>query len=92
MRQNYYGLQITALPASDRWKWQVVLPFGVSIASNKYYPTPEQALAGGKRWIDTESAFNALNNCLSELCGRQLLSQQEYRKLMQSFVGITQRC
>jgi hypothetical protein len=89
MRQNYYGLQISAVPVNRRWKWQLFLPFGGSLTSNEDYSTPEQALDGGQRWIAIESAFNALNDCLSELGGRQVIAQQEYRNLMESFIGIT---
>lgn len=89
---SYYGLSISALSVSDRWKWQIVLPFGSLLSSKDEYATPEQALAAGKDWINTESAFNALNRCLSELCGTQVISQQEYCNLMESFIGITQRC
>ena len=92
MRHNYHGLQIWAVAASDRWKWQIVLPFGGILTSNEDYPKPERALARGKHWIDRESAFNALNDCLSELCGNRIVNQQEYRNLMESFIGITQHC
>jgi hypothetical protein len=92
MGHNYHGLQISALPSSDRWKWQIVLPFGGTLTANEDYPTPERALAAGKHWIERESALNALNGCLSELYGKQIISYQEYRNLMQSFIGLTQHC
>ncbi|MDP8965872.1 MAG: hypothetical protein M3O33_18185 [Cyanobacteriota bacterium] len=92
MRHDYYGLQISALPKSDRWKWQIVLPFGEVLKSYEDYSTAEQALVEGKRWIDTESTFDALNRCLSELCGNQMISKQEYCNLMESFIGITEQC
>ena len=89
--QNYYGLQVAAVPVCDRWKWQIFLPFGGSLTSNEDYPTPEKAIVGGQRWIDRESAFNAINGCLSELCGRQILTQQEYRNLIESFIKLIRK-
>ncbi|MGF1492640.1 MAG: hypothetical protein ACFBSC_09340 [Microcoleaceae cyanobacterium] len=92
MKQNYYGLCISALNSRDGWRWQIALPYGVQLTSNEGYPTSEGALAGGKHWIDVESTFKALNTCLSQFYGSGTLSEVEYSYLLESLRGITQRC
>lgn len=91
MDGDYYGIQILSVALSDRWKWQVILPVGVSVTSIDNYDTPEQALYHGKHWVCTETAFHALERCLSELCHKGAIHKQEYHSLMQSLFLITQQ-
>lgn len=92
MHKNYYGLVICAISLRTRWKWQIALPYGVQLTSNEDYGSPEKALSGGKRWIDSEATFNALNSCLSQFYSAGSLDQGEYTNLIESLRGITQRC
>ncbi|MEB3280369.1 MAG: hypothetical protein VKK42_15765 [Lyngbya sp.] len=92
MHKDYYGLMICAVSIRNHWKWQIALPYGVQLTSNEDYPTAEKALNGGKRWIDTEATFNALNSCMSQLYSAGKLTQTEYTNLIESLRGITQRC
>ncbi|MBF2027340.1 MAG: hypothetical protein IGS48_11305 [Oscillatoriales cyanobacterium C42_A2020_001] len=89
---DYYGIQILSVALSDRWKWQVILPVGVSVTSIDNYDTPEQALYHGRCWVSAETAFYALDHCLSELCHKGSIHTLEYQSLIQSLLQITQRC
>lgn len=90
MRESYYGLTITVIDSGNRWKWQVLLPIGATVTSNRDYSTSEQALDQGKAWINAEGTFSALDLWLTELCGRGRIEQQEYGKLMHSVLKVTQ--
>ncbi len=90
MGDNYYGIHILPIALSDRWKWQVILPIGASVTSIDNYNTPEQAITSGKRWISTETAFHAIDCCLSELHDKGSIHKQEYHDLIQSLLQITQ--
>ncbi len=92
MDRDYYGLLISSLSIRNRWKWQIALPYGVELTSNDDYPTPEKALVGAERWIVSETAFNAINSCLSQLYGTGSINQPEYTNLTESLRRITQRC
>ncbi|AMW31137.1 MULTISPECIES: hypothetical protein [Arthrospira] len=92
MHKDYYGLLISTLSFRHRWKWQIILPYGGHLTSNNDYSTPEEALLGGKSWIDSETAFNALNSCLAQFYSSGLINPPEYQNLMDSLRGITQRC
>ncbi|MGB3401666.1 MAG: hypothetical protein WBA77_03150 [Microcoleaceae cyanobacterium] len=92
MNKDYYGLMISAQNIRDRWKWQIILPYGVELTSNEDYTTPEKALMGGERWISAETTFNAVNSCLSQFYSVGTLDQFEYINLTESLRGITQRC
>lgn len=89
MIEDYYGLTIAPLETCDRWKWQIILPFGTAMTSYEEYATPEQAIEQGKRWLNIETAFTALNQVLSELWNQGSLSRQEYRHLLESFLHVT---
>ena len=92
MHKDYYGLMICAVSVRNYWKWQIALPYGVQLTSNEDYSTAEKALNGGKRWIETEATFNALNSCMSQFYSAGKLSETEYTNLIESLRGITQRC
>jgi len=92
MDDDYYGIQILPIALSDRWKWQIILPVGVSVTSIANYDTPEQALYYGRHWVSTETTFYALERCLSELCSKGSIHKQEYHNLIQSLLQITQQC
>lgn len=87
---NYYGLKIGVVAAGEQWRWQVLLPIGATVTSNQHYRTWEQALNQGKFWINAEGVFSALDLWLLELCNRGEIQQQEYSKLMQSVLQVTQ--
>ena len=89
MFEAKYRFPVSPLPANNGWKWQALLPTGAVLTSKEYYPTSEQAICAGQYWIDVEIAFKALNLCLSQICNEGNISQQEYRKLMTSFIKIT---
>lgn len=87
---DYYGIRISLIPLHDRWHWQVSLPLGVVVTSPITYPTKEQALQEGRHWLSAESAFQAINSCLSELNRKGAIHQREYCDLLQSLMQITQ--
>ncbi|CBN56396.1 hypothetical protein PN499_03950 [Kamptonema animale CS-326] len=89
MFEENYRFQVSPLPANNRWKWQVLLPTGAIFTSKEYYPTSDQAICAGQHWIDVETAFNALNRSLSQICGEGTITQKEYANLMRSFLRIT---
>ncbi|MCU0525192.1 MAG: hypothetical protein MUF72_10235 [Elainella sp. Prado103] len=89
MSDNYYGLKIGVVAVGNRWRWQVLLPIGVTVTSNQHYLTCEQALSQGKFWINAEGVFSALDLWLFELCNRGEIQQQEYGRLMQSVLHVT---
>lgn len=91
MDSDYFGIRVVSVLVRDRWKWQVTLPVGATVTSNKGYATPEIALEHGKSWIGAESVFDAVNICLTEMCGKGTLHQREYSDLMQSLAQITGR-
>jgi len=88
---DYYGIPIATTQAGDRWKWHVTLPIGATITSNKAYDTANQALAEGREWINIETALQALNACLSDLCQRGIIHRSEYCNLMDSSIKTTRR-
>ncbi|HLO50540.1 MAG TPA: hypothetical protein VK211_19140 [Kamptonema sp.] len=89
MFEKNHRFQVSPLPANNHWKWQVILPTGAVFTSKEFYPTSEEAICAGQNWIDVETAFNALNRCLSQICGEGTITKQEYKKLMASFIRIT---
>lgn len=89
MSESYYGLQIAVLAVGNRWKWQVTLPMGGTVTSNRDYSTSEQAFYQSKTWINSEGVFSALNVWLSELCRRGEIQRREYGQLMQSVLQVT---
>ena len=90
MDDDYYGIKISAVACSDRWKWQITLPAGAVITSGELYDRPEQAILQGRHWITVETTFQALNNCLGELRHQGTIHQREHCDLLQSLVQITQ--
>lgn len=92
MHKDYYGLLISALSVRHRWKWQIILPYGGYLTSNEDYSSAEDALSGGKCWVERESTFNAVNSCLAQFYSAGVLNLSEYSSLMDSLRGITQRC
>ena len=89
MFETNHRFQVSPLPANNHWKWQVLLPTGAVLISKEYYPTSEQAICAGQRWIDVETAFNALNRCLCQICREGTITEQEYKNLMSSFIRLT---
>ncbi|NJL22495.1 MAG: hypothetical protein HC895_19455 [Leptolyngbyaceae cyanobacterium SM1_3_5] len=86
MQTDYYGISIVSAQFALGWRWQVALPIGSNIiTSDETFATAEQALSSGYHWLRVESAFGALNRCLSEICVSGRLHPQEHRSLMQSF-------
>lgn len=90
MRTDYYGIAIDSTRFASGWRWRVALPIGATFISDENFPTAEQALSEGEHWLRAESAFSALNQCLSEICASGKMNQQEYCDLMQSFLKITE--
>ncbi|WP_071515159.1 hypothetical protein [Geitlerinema sp. PCC 9228] len=86
---NGKGFTVYAISHEKNWKWQIVLPYGSYLTSSDRYKTAEQAITAGRNWVACEAAFNALGECLGELCHSQQIDQQEYRNLMDSFVSLT---
>lgn len=90
MSTDYFGIRILSIPLGDRWQWQITFPFGVIITSPTAFATAEQALEQGRQWISAETAFQALNHCLSEFTHKGAIHQREYCDLLQSLAQITQ--
>lgn len=89
MQTDYYGISIVSTECASGWRWCVALPIGSNITSDETFATAEQALSSGYHWLRVESAFGALNRCLSELCASGRLHPQEHQALMQSFLLMT---
>ncbi|HIK18476.1 MAG TPA: hypothetical protein IGS53_24765 [Leptolyngbyaceae cyanobacterium M33_DOE_097] len=88
---DYYGIPIATTQVGDRWKWQVTLPVGATITSNKVYDSASKALTEGREWINIETALQALNACLSELYKEGVIHRSEYCNLMDSSIKTTRR-
>ncbi|MGB7439531.1 MAG: hypothetical protein WA919_00555 [Coleofasciculaceae cyanobacterium] len=92
MLQKNHSLRISgfqALPTSNGWKWHITFLYGGVVTSLEAYPTPDVALAVGRRWLETEATFNSLNQCLLEFSKTGSISRQEHRNLMSSFIKTT---
>ncbi len=88
--RDYYGITLSSHQQDDRWHWQVSLPTGGVLTSNREYRNAEVALADAEHWLASEITFGALNVCMAELKGLGSLSHEEYCRMMQSVLVVTQ--
>ena len=89
MRHSYYGLTISTIACSGRWKWQIMLPIGATITSHQDFSTSQQALTQGQDWINGESVLSSLNRWLTEQQEKGAIEPQEYSRLMKSILQVT---